>query len=101
MITLQIDVTKIDKSRLKEVSRKNGETAKFLDLVLIDTPNSEYGDYMVTQQVTKEERQSGVKLPVLGNAKNIVRGGGKSDQRPSQKTKESDPWGDDDDVPFN
>jgi len=100
MLTLQIDVTKIDKSRLKEVRRKNGETAKFLDLVLIDTPNSEYGDYMVTQQVTKEERQNGVKLPVLGNAKNIVRGG-KSDQRPSHKPKESDPWDDSsDDIAF-
>jgi hypothetical protein len=94
MLTLQIDVTKIDKSRLKEVRRKNGETAKFLDLVLIDTPSSEYGDFVVTQQVTKEERLSGVKLPILGNAKQVVKGGGKSDQRPNQKSKQNDGWDD-------
>ena len=92
MLTISLDVTKIDKARLKEVRRKNGETAKFLDLVLIDTPNSEYGDYVVTQQVSKEERENGVKLPILGNAKNVVKGGSKQGGKPSGK--KNDGWDD-------
>jgi hypothetical protein len=92
MLTISLDVTKIDKARLKEVRRKNGETAKFLDLVLIDTPNSEYGDYVVTQQVSKEERENGVKLPILGNAKNVVKGGSKQGGKPSSK--KNDDWDD-------
>jgi NurA-like 5'-3' nuclease len=92
MLTISLDVTKIDKARLKEVRRKNGETAKFLDLVLIDTPNSEYGDYVVTQQVSKEERENGVKLPILGNAKNVVKGGNKQGGKPSGK--KNDGWDD-------
>jgi hypothetical protein len=92
MLTISLDVTKIDKARLKEVRRKNGETAKFLDLVLIDTPNSEYGDYVVTQQVSKEERENGVKLPILGNAKNVVKRDGKQGNKPS--TQKNDGWDD-------
>ena len=44
MITLSIDVTQIDKSRLKEITRKNGQKAKFLELILIETPDGQYGD---------------------------------------------------------
>lgn len=32
MITLSIDVTKIEKTKLKEVTKRNGEVAKYLDL---------------------------------------------------------------------
>jgi hypothetical protein len=74
MITLSIDVNKIDKSRF--FTRKNG--ARMLDLVLIETPNSKYDtDYMVVQS-TKEERAKGVKLPPIGNAKIIATKGNRS-----------------------
>ena len=79
MITLSIDVTQIDKTRLKQVTRRNGEKAKFLELILIETPDSEYGDYMVKQGLTKEEREARVEMPILGNAKNV--GGGKRQGR--------------------
>jgi hypothetical protein len=97
MLTISLDVTKIDKARLKEVRRKNGETAKFLDLVLIDTPNSEYGDYVVTQQTTKEERENGVKLPILGNARNVVKRDGKQGGKPSPQ--KNDGWDEQDNGP--
>jgi hypothetical protein len=97
MLTISLDVMKIDKARLKEVRRKNGETAKFLDLVLIDTPNSEYGDYVVTQQVSKEERENGVKLPILGNAKNVVKRDGKQGNKPSPQ--KNDGWDEQDNGP--
>lgn len=69
MITLSIDATLIDKSRMKEVTRKNGKVAKFIDLVLIETPNGKYGDFMVKQSVTKEERAARLEMPILGNGK--------------------------------
>ena len=51
MITAKIDVTKINKNKL--FKGKNG--AMYLDIVLIDTPNNQYGnDYMVVEQGTKE-----------------------------------------------
>lgn len=65
MITAKIDVTKIDKAKLFK-----GEKGTYLDVVLIETPNNQYGDdYMVVQSVTKEEREAGKKGAVLGNAK--------------------------------
>jgi hypothetical protein len=72
MITLSIDVTKMDKARFKHITRKNGEKAIFAELVLIETPNGEFGDYMVKQSVTKQEREDGVQLPILGNGRDVV-----------------------------
>lgn len=64
MITLKIDVTKISKDRLFI-----GKKGTYLDAVLIETPQSEYGDYMIVESITKEEREAGHKGKVLGNAK--------------------------------
>ena len=72
MITLSIDVTQLDKARFKRITRKNGKEAIFCDLILIDTPESDYGDYIVKQQVTKEERAEKVEMPILGNAKQLI-----------------------------
>ena len=68
MISISIDVKKIEKQRLFD-----GKKGTYLDMVLIPTPNSEYGDYMVVQSVSKEEREQGVKGPILGNGKDIVK----------------------------
>ena len=67
MITLKIDVTKIDKNRLFK-----GEKGTYLNLILIETPNSQYSDYMVKQQVSKEEREKGIEI-ILGDGKNFVK----------------------------
>lgn len=72
IVNLSIDVTKIDKSRLKEVKRKSGETAKYLNLTLIENRNGRdsYGnDGMVVQSTTKEERANNVRGAILGNYK--------------------------------
>lgn len=73
MITASIDVTLLDKARFKEVTRKNGKKAVFCDIVLFET-QSEYGDWIVKQGVTKEEREARLEMPILGNGKNF--GGG-------------------------
>lgn len=46
-----------------------GEKGTYLDLVCIETPNSEYGSHMVTMSSTKEERDAGVRKPIVGNLK--------------------------------
>ena len=68
MLKIQIDVTKIDKDRLFK-----GKKGTYLNAVLIETPNSEYGDYMVVESTTKEEYEQGIKGAILGNAKIIVK----------------------------
>lgn len=88
IITLKIDVTKIDKARLFK-----GAKGVYLELVAIPTPNSEYGDYMIKQSVTQEERERKIQMPILGNAK-VLRSR-KEDSTPTPKSNESD-----EDVPF-
>ena len=74
MLSLQIDVNKIDKSRLKPVTRKNGEQAIFLDLVTFDRVDEHGNEGFITQSLTKDERASGMKLPILGNWKTLGAG---------------------------
>lgn len=85
--TAKIDVTKIDKSRLYK-----GQKGTYLDVVLIPTPQSEYGDFMIVQQVSKEERDKGIKGEILGNGK--VMGEAKSQPEPTQTSATEDdlPW---------
>lgn len=70
-ITLSIDCKLIDKSKLKPFTRKDGTEALFLSLTLVETPNSQYGQWMVKQDSTKEERDAKVKSIILGNAKTV------------------------------
>jgi len=66
-ISIKIDVTKIDKSRLFK-----GEKGTYLDLTtFIDLENpTEYGDHgFISQSTSKEEREQKVQLPILGNVK--------------------------------
>lgn len=66
MITIRLDVTKINKARLFK-----GEKGTYLNCTLIETPNSEYGDYMIVEETTKAERDAGTKGTILGNGKII------------------------------
>ena len=65
MISLKIDVSKIDKSKLFK-----GSKGVYLDAVMFETPDNQYGDdYMIVQSVSKEEREKGIKGEILGNGK--------------------------------
>jgi len=68
MISLSINVSLIDKKRLFQ-----GKKGQYLDAILIETPNSEYGDYMIIESISKEEREAGNKGTIIGNAKIIVK----------------------------
>ena len=66
-ISLKIDVTKIDKARLFQ-----GKKGTYLDITtFIDVNNpGEHGDHgFITQELTKDERDNKVQLPILGNTK--------------------------------
>lgn len=82
IIAVKIDVMKIEKARL--FAGKKGE--KYLDLILIPSPQNQWGNsHMVLQGVTKEEREAGKKGPILGNAKTIGGGGSRPTQAPVNK----------------
>ena len=64
IISIKIDVTKITKSKLYV-----GQKGTYLNCSLIPTPKSEYGDYMIVEDTTREEREGGKKGVILGNGK--------------------------------
>ena len=65
MITGKINVSLIDKDKLFK-----GKKGLYLDFVMFETPDNQYGDdYMIKQSLTKEERDAGADTPILGNAK--------------------------------
>jgi hypothetical protein len=65
IVRLKIDVTKIDKARLFV-----GTKGTYLDAtVFLDDEEGRYGDNgMITQDVSQQERESGTKGAILGNA---------------------------------
>jgi hypothetical protein len=58
-ISISVNIDKVDKGRFFE-----GKKGRYMDLVLFETPDSDYGDYLVKQRGEKNE-----KMPILGNAK--------------------------------
>lgn len=91
MITLKIDVTKIDKAKLFE--GKNG--AKYLDIVLMERDDAYGNNYMVVQSVSKEERLAGKRGAILGNGKNV--GGNYAQPKRQAEERHEDPP---EDVPW-
>jgi hypothetical protein len=72
-ISISIDLKLIDQKKLKRMTRQSGAEAAFLDLIMIPTPDSPYGEYMIKQRSTKEEVEAKVQTPILGNAKTAVK----------------------------
>lgn len=66
-LSVRIDVTKIEKDRLYK-----GSKGTYLDLTtFVDTDEVDQYDNngFISQSVDKEEREQGVKTPILGNVK--------------------------------
>ncbi len=108
-VSLKVDVSKVDKARLFK-----GAKGTYLDMtVFVDPDNQDqYGNNgMITQDVSKEERQGGVKGEILGNCKVFWQESGNQAQPQQQGGKLSQPAAsappsnnfDDfvDDIPFN
>jgi hypothetical protein len=76
IIKAKIDVTKIDKARLFK-----GTKGTYLDLSLLENKagTDQYGnDGFICQDVSKEEREQGIKGPIVGNFKILRPVGGTS-----------------------
>jgi hypothetical protein len=86
---------KIDKSKLF-TSEKSG--AKYLDCtVFLNDEADSYGQYgMVTQDVTKEQRDSGEKGAILGNVRRVFDKDAPKQDAPKVNSFESEV----DDLPF-
>tara|TARA_R110000803_G_scaffold157236_1_gene221686 strand:- start:84 stop:401 length:318 start_codon:yes stop_codon:yes gene_type:complete len=100
-VSFKIDVTKIEKARLFV-----GQKGKYLDAtVFIDLDElDQYGNSgMITQDVSKEERQAGTKGAILGDSKVFWRDEGQAPQASKpQGNSGPDPVDDfEDDIPFN
>jgi hypothetical protein len=95
IIKLKIDVSKIDKNRLFK-----GQKGTYLDatLFLSETPDQYGNNGMIVQDVSAEERQSGVKGAILGNAKEFVRNN--PAPAPKREPQHHAPEPIDDDLPF-
>ena len=96
-VSLKIDVTKIEKARLFK-----GEKGTYLDATaFIDVDNpGQYGDNgMITQNVSKEERDAGTQGAILGNVKVFFKDQGQPAQQanPAPAMVED---GFDQDIPF-
>ena len=93
VITLSIDVTLIEKARLVEGKKLNKKNVlpKYLSLALIPSKPTQFGDrrdentHIVFQSTSKEERESGVRGDILGNAKEM---GGRSQQSAQQSSQQ-------------
>jgi hypothetical protein len=82
-ISLNVNIDKIDKTKFFE-----GKKGRYLDLVLWETPESDYGDFMVKQQGEKGE-----KMPILGNGKHFKLKAKKQPDGEAQPAGErKDPW---------
>jgi len=107
-IGINIDVLKMDKSRLREWINPNTQERKlFLDLTtFIDTAvEDKYGKHgFIAQELSKEERDAGAeKTPILGNCKVFYTDGGQAQaQQPAQAPQAPSNAGFDvdDDLPF-
>ena len=92
-VKLKIDVTKIDKDRLFK-----GKTAIYLDAtVFVKDEPDQYGQHgMITQDISKEDKDNGLKAPILGNCKVFW----KEEQAPRQPEQREEPDDDMDSIPF-
>lgn len=102
LIAASIDLSKIDKSKIKTVD-KNGSPfkggAKYYDILISekDEPDQYEHTHSIQQGQTKEEREAKVKAVYLGNGKVIWSSEGKAEAKPQPKEKEHF---DGDDLPW-
>ena len=93
MISIKIDVKKIDKSKMFV-----GEKGTYLDLTLIDNKEGRdrfQNDGFIVQDIGKEARERGEKGAIIGNWKHVG--------KPTQSASKSIPFDngvEDDEVPF-
>ena len=86
-VSVSLDVTKIDKSRMTQVTKKDGSTATYLNMTtFIDTDQQDQyeNNGFIAQSQSKEEREAGEERPpILGNVKVFYTDGAQSTAAPT------------------
>ena len=99
MLRLNINLEKLDKQYFFK-----GAKGTYADLTLIPSRESKYGDsHFIVQDVGKENRDKGIKGPIVGNAKLVVSAGQQQQPPTRGKIDPADvppPLPAQDDVPF-
>jgi hypothetical protein len=102
-VSFKLDVTKMDKARFfKGQKGTYCDCTVFIDLDELD----QYGQSgMITQDVSKDEKQQGVKGPILGNAKVFWSENGSAPQKQASAAPQGkpapEPYDDfEDSIPF-
>lgn len=94
-----IDLTKIDKTKIKEVTKKDGTIAKYLDVsIFVNDSEDDYKNIAsMTIGQTKEEREAKTPKVYLGNLKRTWASSGEptatakpQTQQPKTTTSEND-----------
>jgi hypothetical protein len=82
IINISIDLTKVDKSQIKEVTLKSGKVAKFLNLTLFENDEQDqYGNICsLSLPQTEEERNAKAPKTYVGNGKRVWSGNNKPTQ---------------------
>ena len=98
MIRIKLDVKKIDKSFLF-----TGAKGIYCDLTLLENKEGKDqwdNDGFIVQDVGKENREKGIKGPIIGNWKHV--GDKPAQPRPQQKPAQTqaEDCGDDSEIPF-
>ena len=102
-VTVRIDVSKIDKSKLYKGAKGTYlDCSTYIELDEFDQYNN---SGFIAQAVSKEEREQGVKGAILGNVKVFYKDGGTNlahDPSAKQPNPQGQPQaeGFDDDIPF-
>lgn len=99
LVKLKIAVNKIDKERLYRGQNTYLDAEVWLD----EDQEDQYGNHgMITQEVSREERDRGVKGAILGNAKVVWREDSQSkpSQGPTPQPTPQATKNEEDDIPF-
>jgi len=89
-VSLSIDVTKIDKNRLHK-----GEKGQYLNCTVFidpDNPDKFGKNGIISEDVSKEERQAGTNGTILGNAKVFWKGESKPAAAPEEPSLDALPF---------
>lgn len=97
MISIKINVTRINKARLHK-----GEKGTYLNVVLFDKPDKFGNGGFVKEDVSKEDREAGIEGNIIGSWKEF---GTKKptkeyDSNPPARPSGPAPVDDSDDIPF-
>jgi hypothetical protein len=77
-IKIKINVLKVPKEKLFV-----GKKGTYLDAILVDRPNEHGDDGFISMDVSKEEREAGVRGDIIGSWKTL---GGRKPKAPDQRS---------------